>query len=153
MKRMLQLLVTLIVVALALGVGRTVMVQWSGTQKEFLTGSLPSPMPDGFHKGSTAFYQGSWRGKTFNTKTNTGINMMGDPPVPAYPFRTYVTKGLRDTALDVLRIDYDSPENSWYVRRVVDEIVQIAPGKYLGKIHLRVIPGFPFIVGFFRLEK
>lgn len=132
---------------------RTVVVEFGANQKEFLAGKVPDPKPDGFYKGSVRFYQGGWKGKTFHTRTGTGVNMIGDPPVPQYPFKTSVAKGVRDTALDVYRIDYRVKGNPSWVRSIVDEIVQVAPGKYLGKIHFTAIPGFPVSLGFFRLER
>jgi hypothetical protein len=38
----------------------------------------------------------------------------------------------------VLKIDYDSGENpSFLIRDILDELVQIVPGVYLGKVMLR----------------
>jgi hypothetical protein len=37
----------------------------------------------------------------------------------------------------VLRIDYDLPENPPSLRRIVDELVAVAPGVYLGHALLR----------------
>jgi hypothetical protein len=37
----------------------------------------------------------------------------------------------------VLRIDYDLPENPPLLRRIVDELVAVQPGVYLGQAILR----------------
>lgn len=149
---MVRILIVLLVL-IGLFVVRTVMVEHSATQKEFDGGRVPAPLPDGFYKGSVSFPHGGWKGKSFSAKSGTGINILGDANEQRYPFKTYVAKGLRDPTLDVLRIDYSDPVNSWWLRRIVDEIVQVGEQKYLGKVHLKVIPGFPFTIGFFRLEK
>ena len=67
------------------------------------------------------------------------------------PFKTYYGNGLRDKNLNVLVLDYDIPENPFWLRYIRDEIVQVAPNQYLGKLHLRVI-GFAFTLGYFELE-
>lgn len=38
-------------------------------------------------------------------------------------------------------------------RRTTDEIVQVESGTYLGKVHLHILPGYPFTMGYFRLEE
>jgi hypothetical protein len=38
----------------------------------------------------------------------------------------------------VLKIDYDLPQNpAFSIRRVLDELVQVADGVYLGKAHVK----------------
>jgi hypothetical protein len=38
----------------------------------------------------------------------------------------------------VLKIDYDLPENpALSIRRILDELVQVADGVYLGKAHVK----------------
>jgi hypothetical protein len=122
-------------------------------QQIFLTGTIPNPKPDGLYRGSVKGFQGSWKGKRFDAASDGGINLFGEQKEPRFPFKTVVTKGLKDRDLDVLRISYDDPANPWWVRIVTDEMVQTAPGRLLGKVHLRIIPGFPFTVAFFRLEQ
>ena len=69
-----------------------------------------------------------------------------------YPFKTYIGKGLQDKKINVIKIDY-AQSDPWWVTYVLDEIVEIGPQTYLGKVHLTIIPGIPFTVGFFRLQK
>ncbi|MBA2485351.1 MAG: hypothetical protein H0V35_04495 [Nitrospira sp.] len=97
----------------------------------------------------------SWKGKKLQAKDQAGINLFagekGDEE--RYPFKTDHTKGLRDPDLDVLRIDYDLSGNPFWLRPITDEIVEVEKGKYLGKVHLRILPNYPFTMGYFRLEQ
>jgi hypothetical protein len=43
-------------------------------------------------------------------------------------------------------------ENPWWLRRVLDEIVQVGPDHFLGKVHLRWGPTH-LTVGYFELRK
>ena len=129
--------------------------QRSPLQQQFLAGTVPAPAPEGFCKGSTDFYHASWQGKKFDPANSRGVNIFikHGGMVELYPFKTYVAKGLRDTATEVFKIDYQLSEAPWYARPILDEVVQVSPGKYLGKIHYRLIPWFPFTIGYFWLEK
>jgi len=126
----------------------------SPNQVRFAEGKLPDPLPNGSYKG-TAGNAGDWLGKSFNSETNTGINDFRevDKTVQRYVFKTYIGKGVQDTDKDVLKIDYNLPENPFYLRFLLDEIVEVAPGHYLGKLHIRLIPFIPFVFGYFELEK
>lgn len=121
-------------------------------QIEFNSGHFPDPLPNGDLKG-TADGQGSWQGKSFDAATNTGINrFLNNGQIDrSAPFKTYKAKGLNDNK-DVLVLDYNVPENPFHVKFIYDEIVETAPGKYIGKIHLNILPFVPFTVGYFRLE-
>lgn len=98
-----------------------------------------------------------WRGKVFDAALHSGgnlftassarlirpfdPNMRDDSPglVRAYPFHTYAGTGVVDGDRSVLKIDYDLPANPFgLIRRVLDEVVEVAPGYYLGKAHLRL---------------
>lgn len=146
-----ELIILLLIIGIAAGFYRTYKISHSEEQKEFLAGTYPDPLPDGFLKGSAPGYTGKWKGKTFNAAASTGINNFGEET--RYVFSTYKAKGLMESDKDVLKIDYGLKTNAWWVRAVLDELVQTAPGKYIGKAHLRLIPGLPFTVTFFRLEK
>ncbi len=126
----------------------------SPDQEIFAKGTYPDPLLDGPYKGSVKGWSGSWKGKSFESAKTGGINVFEDNGVETkkYPFHTYRAKGLTDK-MDVLKIDYASGENPWWLRPILDELVQVEPGKYLGKMQARIIPGFPFTVTFFRLEK
>lgn len=150
-----QILAAIFAVVIVGFVVLTVLTQNSANQKQFLAGTVPNPAPDGFLKGSADFYHASWQGKKVNLATATGINIFQDngKDVEKFPFKTYVGKGLRDKSIDVFKIDYADTDSPWYARPILDEIVEVAPGKYLGKIHYRLIPGYPFALWYFKLEK
>jgi hypothetical protein len=136
---------------LLFGLLRTWQTQTSANQAKFKAGKLPTEPLDGFYKGTVTNYHGEWRGKTFDASHNKGINSFGEGE--KYPFRTYTGVGLRDKDLQVFKIDYNVSGNPFWVRRVLDEVVETAPGKYLGKIHVRILPGLHFATGYFTLEK
>jgi len=99
-----------------------------------------------------------WKGKTFDAAAQTGDNIftndglwlsrlvfagyngyIADEPgrSRALTFRTYLGAGKDDPGLQVLKIDYDLEVNpSFVVRDVLDELVQVSEGYYLGKAHL-----------------
>ncbi len=133
----------------------------------FVNGKLPNPKPDGLYRGSVGF-KTAWFGKKFNSQDSKGINVFEDETnasggVPSgsgkggqsekYPFITFVGKGLFNPNTFVLKIQYNIKENPWWARYILDEIVEIAPGEYLGKMHLNVIPGFPFSLLYFHLRR
>lgn len=115
-----------------------------------------------------------WRGKTFDAARARGDNVLhhdawtltrlcapgyrlftpyGARHFRAFPFRTSLGPGREDPDRQVLRIDYDLPVNPrWSVRRVRDEVTQIAAELYLGKAHLRWWRGRWRRVGFFLLD-
>lgn len=113
-----------------------------------------------------------WLGKSFDAERREGINVLlpsaripmkvlwpryepeptGSGRMNAFRFRTYVAPGAVDPGLDVLKIDYDlDPNPSFIIRDILDEIVQVEEGLYLGKVLYRREPGFRRI-GFFTLQ-
>lgn len=112
-----------------------------------------------------------WRGKSFSAGAGTGVNILprsarmlirlawpsydveGETPVgiEAFPFRTWMGPGAVDPDVDVLKIDYDSDGNPRFIRRVLDELVAIGDGLYLGKVLLRS-EGPYRCLGFFSLQ-
>ncbi len=138
-----------IVAYIIVGLIFTSRTQNDSRQKLFETGKVPNPLPDGDYKGTVTF-ETTWKGKSFNRNEQSGINNTGNSQ--KYPFKTYVGKGLRDD-MDVLKIDYNISENPFYFRLILDEIVELEDGTYLGKVHLRLLPGVPFTITYFRLEK
>jgi hypothetical protein len=115
-----------------------------------------------------------WKGKTLDGAAQTGDNMftndglllarlvfmgyrgyVADGPgrSRALQFRTYVGPGRDDPDIQVLKIDYDLDVNpSFIVRDVLDELVQVDEGYYLGKalLHWR---GRWRCAAYFTLEK
>ena len=114
--------------------------------------------------GLTQFFQWlanawmPWRGKTFDLSQQRGDNIFTKDSYllvrlfnPLYrgftadsaktyrgfAFRTYTAPGLFDADRMVLKIDYNLKENpALTVRRVLDELVQLDDGLYLGKAHV-----------------
>ena len=115
-----------------------------------------------------------WRGKTFNATRSTGDNIFtrdslfaahvywplyrgyvddGPETYRAFAFRTYAGPGRADPDRQVLKIDYDLPANPRSsIRRVLDEVVQVYDGLYLGKAHLKWWWGTWQVVAYFTLS-
>jgi hypothetical protein len=112
-----------------------------------------------------------WTGKRFDAAGETGDNLLsaGARPVArvlfpsyrlqptpdggytAFRFRTYVSPGSVDPDRETLKIDYDSEDNPrLLIRDILDELVQIVPGAYLGKV-LRRRRGSSRLIGYFAL--
>jgi hypothetical protein len=112
-----------------------------------------------------------WLGKVFDREAGRGVNVLTQRARPwmrilwpsyvperelaerieAFPFRTWVGSGAVDPQVGVLKIDYDSETNPDLVRRVVDEVVELSDGLYLGKVLFR----WRFVqrpIGFFSLR-
>ncbi len=151
----LKIIFFLLVIGVLCGIYRTIQIGKSETEKRFLTGKIPKTLPDGLYSGTAEGYSGSWMGKNFKSAEQKGINLFkkGDVIAEKYPFRTSVTAGIRNPDLRVIAINYDLPENPFWLRPVLDEIVEVAPGEFLGKLHYRLLTLYPFSLGFFRLKK
>src|SRR5687768_11531506 len=104
--------------AVIAGLCQTFAVQHSSHQKQFSKGTLPHPAPDGPFRGREFTGLGrKWRGKVFNAAKHTGTNQFVDGR--RYTFTTHPADGLRDPTLRVLKIDYNHPDNPWWLRPVV----------------------------------
>ena len=114
-----------------------------------------------------------WEGKRFHADTQTGDNRMTEQSVVvskvlwplyamkgkpgeriAFDFQTYVEAGKDDPDREVLVIDYaDLPQNPrLLIRSIRDELVELVPGTYLGKILLRLPTGSYLKLGYFALR-
>lgn len=126
---------------------------------EFLEGTLPEPVLNGDYKGEQFTGLGkNWRGKNFSAATNSGINNFANAPSSTteqqyeqrYPFLTSNTRGLRNTSTSVLQLNYNTGDNPLWLKFIRDELVQVSPNNYLGKIQLKV--GFLVVtLGYFHL--
>lgn len=154
----------------------TFLVSRSERQKEFVAGTVPAG-PDGFYKGTAYLLGGGpvpWLGKSFERENARGFNIFtpngasllriltpfyklfrknADGNTVAYYFKTSTGSGFRDNDIDTFKLDYDSPENPFLIRIILDEIVETAPEEYLGKVHMKVFPGYSATIGFFGLRK
>jgi hypothetical protein len=152
-------------------------VAQSSRQIQFIAGSLPSESPDGFYRGS-AYLLGNrpvpWLGKSFERENQVGFNVFTprgarllklmtplykkfrtnpDGNTNAYYFKTSTGRGFKDEDIDTFKLDYDSAENPFLIRIILDEIVETAPQEFLGKVHMKVFPGYYATIGFFGLKK
>ncbi len=155
MNTIIIVIILIILLPISLGLFRNWQTLNSPSQKLFLNGKIPNPKPSGAYKGSFESFKTSWQGKKFDPSTGSGQVQYGVNIIDGkekFPFKTYVGKGLQDN-IDVLKIDYNIPGNPLWVKLLLDELVEIKPGKYLGKVHINLIPGLPFLVEYFRLEK
>ncbi|MGB7210358.1 MAG: hypothetical protein WBD27_17010 [Pyrinomonadaceae bacterium] len=170
-----------IVIAVAVWLGFWMLVTFlvgkSSRQKEFITGTAPPEAPSGFYNGA-AYLLGNrpvpWLGKSFESANAKGFNIFtpkgasllkiltpfyklfrlnADGNTDAYYFNTSTGPGFRDKNIDVFKLDYDSPENPFLIRIILDEMVEIAPQEFLGKVHMKVFPGYFATIGFFGLKR
>ena len=115
-----------------------------------------------------------WQGKAFNASEASGNNIFTRDALPlftilmpsyriripdtpqtfrAFNFRTYTGPGKQDLDRQVLKLDYKLPENPRLnVRRIIDELVQLEAGYYLGKAHLKTWWGRWQMVAYFSLQ-
>jgi len=122
-------------------------------QGALLTTSV-NPVLDGLTKTLFGWWM-PWKGKTLNPAQQSGDNIFTNDGLwlakivfagyqgyvvdepgrsRALTFRTYLGEGKDDPGLQVLKIDYDLDVNpKFVVRDVLDELVQMSNGYYLGK--------------------
>ena len=102
---------------------------------------------NGFYKGLTGS-KSNWLGKTFSASKSTGINSFKEnrEVVQKYPFKTYEENGK-------LILDYNLKENPWWIRRIVDELIEKKPNKFEGIMKIKIIGSVLIPVGKFKLEK
>lgn len=115
----------------------------------FAKGTMPEKLPEGYYKGR--FRETPWLGKKFDLKNGTGINVFEKEE--AFAFKFYKGMGVADPQVEVIKIDYNVEMNPFWLRFILDEIVETKPGHFLGKIHLTFIPGAAFTIGYFELKK
>lgn len=116
-----------------------------------------------------------WKGKTFDAAAAGGDNIFsagskaaarifnpgyrnyvdaGFNRYRAFAFRTYLAPARENDAHQVLKLDYDLPENPRFtIRRVLDELVQIDRELFLGKAHVRWWTGRWQRVAYFSLAR
>ena len=114
-----------------------------------------------------------WQGKRFDADAGTGDNrMVSSAALPskllwplykmkdavggklAFDFKTYNEAGKADPEVQVMVIDYADVEDNpgLVIRSIRDELVQVVPGAYLGKILYRLPSDRYEMVGFFALH-
>lgn len=110
----------------------------------------------------------AWLGKSWSADSQTGVNIItagarrllgplipagqaqsnADGSIAAVPFKTWVGAGTMDPDREVLKIDYEIPENRPAVRTILDEQVEIVPDVYLGKALMRVHGNYRLLLFF-----
>jgi hypothetical protein len=151
----LKLLCAGLAAVLALLLLRTIQISSMSDQALFSKGTVGTTLPNGLYAGTVEGPRVSWRGKKFDSATKTGINVFSSPQgstTEKYPFTFSVGAGSHDP-INVIKIDYNLRENPLWLRPILDEIVEIAPSEFLGKLQFRLIPDFPFTLTYFRLKK
>lgn len=152
-------------------------VNQSHYNQKFLEGRAPVAPPQGFYQGTAHILFDKpvpWLGKSFDGANNLGFNIFTpfgasllkimtplykllsvnkDGNTDAYYFKTRTEAGLKDPQLNVIKLDYDSRGNPVLIRIILDEIIEVAPDEFLGKIHLKVFPGYYSTIGYFSLKK
>ena len=114
-----------------------------------------------------------WQGKRFDSESRSGDNrMVSSAKLPskllwplykmkdavdgklAFDFKTYNDAGKCDPDVQVMVIDYsDVGENPRLViRSIRDELVEVVPGAYLGKVLFRLPQDRYEMIGFFALR-
>jgi hypothetical protein len=115
-----------------------------------------------------------WLGKKFTAADSQGDNIFNNNALPwirlmlpfyrgrqpdtagtftALRFRTYVAPALLVPEVQVLKIDYDLPDNpALSIRRVLDELVELADGYYLGRAYAHWWWGTWRLVAYFSLR-
>ena len=76
-----------------------------------------------------------WRGKSFlpgEGSTGEGINRVVSDRWRLFRFTTFVGRS-RAGAFDAVQLDYDHPENPFFIRAIKDEIRTLTPGLWLGQ--------------------
>src|SRR5947209_5496972 len=125
-----------------------------GNEPLYKKGKFPGFLKE-LYAGSVGGTEISWKGKYFEKDTLAGINIFNDRGREKrdYPFKVYSGKGVYNPEVETLKIDYNIKKNSFLVRLILDELVEVDKGNYLGKVFLRIIPGSPLFLGYFHLQK
>jgi hypothetical protein len=101
-----------------------------------------------------------WTGKAFDAQAKEGRNVFtrgfrpiqrvlwpgvdmadagGDRTYATFPFITWDgPSAFPPSGPDVLKIDYEHPQSPWLIRDILDELVRIEDGLYLGQALLRI---------------
>lgn len=95
-----------------------------------------------------------WRGKSFTPgeEKGEGINRVFSDRLRLYRFETFIGRS-RAGEFDALQLDYDRPDNPFFIRPIRDEIRQLSPGLYLGQAWLEIGARPPTLVLYFGLEE
>ena len=144
----------------------------SGPTDGMLVMTTTNPLLDPVVRLVTSLWM-PWQGKRFDSETDSGINQFTDSAAMpakllwpsyrlkdaeegrlAFDFTTYEDSGRDDPDRQVMVIDYSSVEANprLIIKRIRDELVQVAPSTYLGKV-LFQLPTLPDLPGMDSLHK
>ncbi len=142
-----------------------------GATEGILVMTTTNPRFDAAVRAITSLWM-PWQGKRFDSQAATGDNrltkstgLVGKLLWPlysmkdhvdgklAFDFKTYVEPGKEDPDVDVMVIDYADIEDNpkLVIRKIRDELVELVPGVYLGKILYNTGSGF-YKLGYFALR-
>ena len=97
-----------------------------------------------------------WRGKSFAHQDDArggGMNRVVLDRFKLYRFETFVAPS-RAGGFDAVQLDYDLPENPFFIRAIKDEVRQLRPGLFLGQAYLQTSKAAePRLVLYFGLEQ
>ena len=111
----------------------------------------------GMRRRVAAFARSSvfpWGGKSFHSHSATsgrGINrvaLLGEK----YPFDTRPEPSAID-GKECVFLDYDKPENPWFIRAIRDELREVSPGLFLGPAMWAPRGKTPQLVLWFAIDK
>ena len=114
-----------------------------------------------------------WKGKSFDIETGTGENILtrggghfgkalfpwykgmtrDDGRILGFQFRMGYGPSRINSDQDVMRIDYDLQDNPPVMRRLIDELVEIGEGYYLGRSLLLRAPHKVQCLSYFTLSE
>ena len=91
-----------------------------------------------------------WGGKSFAGAGSRGrgvnrVHLGGRHEL--FPFHTDVRPSVLDGA-PCVALDYDLPDNPWFIRAIHDEVREVAPGLYLGPAMWKSTEGPTFVLWF-----
>ena len=95
-----------------------------------------------------------WRGKSFTPgdEKGEGINRVFLDRLRLYRFETFIGRS-RAGDFDALQLDYDRPQNPFFIRPIRDEIRELSPSLYLGQAWLEIGARPPSLVLYFGLAE
>jgi hypothetical protein len=100
--------------------------------------------------GSRAF---PWRGKSFRFLGGgggEGLNRVFSDRISWLRWFRFTTAPgpSRAGGFEAVQLDYDHPENPWFIRAIKDEIREVRPGLYLGQAYLQAGGGARLVLYF-----
>ncbi len=111
--------------------------------------TLIGPVGRGFSATTMARFAASsqfpWAGKSFTAtdeEAGSGLNRLRIAGLKrqVFPFLTHIGPSAID-GLPCIILDYEQPENPWFIRQIHDELREVAPNLFLGPAMWKSKPG------------